>query len=59
MFSNEVSSLTHEQNSRFVFHEKEKNLIRLIREVKYGELRVIIQDGVPIRVEELKKSIKL
>lgn len=40
-------------------NEKEKNLIRLIRKIKYGELKIIIQDKVPVRVEELKKSIKL
>ena len=39
--------------------EKEDNLIRVIREIGYGEIRVIIQDGQPVRVEELKKSIKL
>ncbi len=39
--------------------EKEKNLVRLIRNIEYGEIKVIIQDKAPIRVEELKKSIKL
>jgi hypothetical protein len=40
-------------------NEKEKNLIRMIRNIEYGEIRVIIQDKTPIRVEELKRSIKL
>lgn len=40
-------------------NEKEKNLILLIRGIKFGEIRVIIQDKMPVRVEELKKSIKL
>ena len=39
--------------------EKEEKLLSIIKEVKYGEIRIIIQDGVPIRIEELKKSIKL
>jgi hypothetical protein len=39
--------------------EKERNLIGLIRKIQHGELRVIIQDGIPTRVEELKRSIKL
>ena len=39
--------------------EKEKNLINLIRKLGYGEIKVIIQDSCPIRVEELRKSIKL
>lgn len=38
---------------------QEKRLCELIRTVGHGELRVIIQDNKPIRVEELKKSIKL
>jgi hypothetical protein len=38
---------------------REINLIRLIRGTKHGEIRIIIQDGQPIRVEEIKKSIKL
>lgn len=38
---------------------QEKRLCDLIRTVGHGELRVIIQDNKPIRVEELKKSIKL
>ncbi len=38
---------------------KEENLIELIHNIKYGEIKIIVQDGLPIRVEELKKSIKL
>jgi len=36
---------------------QEKRLCELIRTVGHGELRVIIQDNKPIRVEELKRSI--
>ena len=39
--------------------EKEVNLLKLIRNTEYGEIKIIIQDKQPIRVEELKKSIKL
>jgi len=38
---------------------REANLIRLIRDTSHGELRIIIQEGQPVRVEEIKKSIKL
>ena len=37
----------------------EKHLIHMIRELKYGEVRVIVQDGKPVRAEEIKKSIVL
>lgn len=38
---------------------REENLIRLFRGIAHGEIRIIIQDGQPVRVEEIKKSIKL
>ena len=47
-----------EDDKRFL-NEQEERLIAMIREMKYGELRIFISDGKPVRVEELKKSIKL
>lgn len=38
---------------------QEKVLIEIVRNLQFGEVRVIITDGKPIRVEEVKKSIKL
>ncbi|MCL6610355.1 MAG: YezD family protein [Peptococcaceae bacterium] len=38
---------------------REANLIRIIRTTRYGEIKIIIQEGQPVRVEEIKKSIKL
>ncbi|WP_246566246.1 DUF2292 domain-containing protein [Tissierella simiarum] len=40
-------------------NEQEENLIDLIRETEFGEIKIIIQNSIPIRVEEVKKSIKL
>ena len=37
----------------------EKQLIEMIRTLNFGEIRVIVQDGKPARVEEIKKSIIL
>lgn len=39
--------------------DKEEKVIRLIRELKYGEIRLIVTDGQPVRIEEILKSIKL
>ena len=39
--------------------EREKKLIRLIRELGFGELSIFVADGQPVRAEEIKKSIKL
>ena len=47
------------QSPELQFSEKEKKLIQMIRNIEYGEIRVIIQDRTPIRIEELKRSIKL
>lgn len=37
----------------------EKQLIELVRSLDYGELRVMIKDSRPIRVEEIRKSVQL
>ena len=38
---------------------KEKRLLEIIRGIEFGEVRIVVTDGVPTRVEEIKKSIKL
>ena len=38
---------------------KESRIIEIIRSIEFGEVRVVVTDGVPVRVEEIKKSIKL
>lgn len=40
-------------------NEKEKKLIELIRRTGYGEIRIIVRDGQPVQVEEVKRSVKL
>ncbi|ATW27560.1 DUF2292 domain-containing protein [Candidatus Formimonas warabiya] len=39
--------------------EKERKLIELLRSTGFGEVRVTIQDGQLVQVEEIHKSIKL
>lgn len=34
--------------------ERESKLLNLIRQTSFGEVKIIIQDGEPIRVEEVK-----
>ena len=43
----------------YKINEKEEKLLKIIKDIKYGELKIIVQDGLPIRIEEIKKSIKL
>ena len=48
------------QNEKSVALTKaEKQLIELIRSLDYGEVRVMIKDNKPIRVEEIRRSIQL
>ena len=39
--------------------EKEQKLIELLREIRFGDLHLYVADGQPVRVEEVRKSIKL
>ena len=39
--------------------EKEKKLLQMIRDTEFGEMKLIIQNGQPDILEEVKKSIKL
>lgn len=46
-------------NKELLPTEKELKLLEVIRSIEYGEIRIVVQDGKPIRIEEIKKSIKL
>lgn len=39
--------------------EKEEKLILLIREMQFGEIQLHIADGQPVRLEEVRRSVKL
>ena len=46
-------------DTNIVLTKAEKQLIQVIRSLDFGEVRVIIKDSKPIRVEEIRKSIQL
>lgn len=48
-----------DENHQIKVNEKEANLIKIMRKTEFGEMKIIIQDGTPVRIEEIKKSIKL
>jgi len=48
-----------QNSSDIIFTKAEKQLIQIIRSLDFGEVRVIIKDSKPIRVEEIRKSIQL
>ncbi len=51
--------MERDTKERMQLSDKEEKLIRLIRELKFGEVRLFIADSQPVRLEEVKKSIKL
>ena len=48
-----------QSDKNMVLTRAEKQLIELIRSLDYGEVRVMIKDSRPIRVEEIRRSIQL
>lgn len=40
-------------------HEKEKRLLEFIRQLKYGELVIKVQDGLPQMIEKATEKVKL
>jgi hypothetical protein len=42
-----------------VLTKAEKRLVEVIRALDYGEVRVMIKDSHPIRVDEIRRSIQL
>ncbi len=48
-----------EQSPAVTLTEQERKLLAILRGMDYGELRVVIQAGKPVRVEEIRRSIQL
>lgn len=38
---------------------REKEILDYVRDLEYGEVTVFVQNGKPIRLEEIKKSVQL
>ena len=39
--------------------DRELKLFEIIRNIQSGEIRVVMKDGKPIRMEQIQKSIEL
>lgn len=49
-----------EENKKVILlSEQEQKVIEIMRTINYGELRVVINNSKPVRVEEIKKSVQL
>ena len=57
LFYLEVNQM--QNSSDIILTKAEKQLIQIIRSLDFGEVRVMIKDSKPIRVEEIRKSIQL
>ncbi len=48
-----------EKKKVVLLSEQEQKVIDIMRTINYGELRVVINNSKPVRVEEIKKSVQL
>ncbi len=39
--------------------EQEKRVLEMMRAIAYGEIRILINAEKPVRVEEIRRSVKL
>ena len=44
---------------KVILTKAEKQIIALIRALDFGEVRIMVKDSKPIRVEEIRRSIQL
>ena len=49
--------MKEEDKKPMYLSEKERNLIELIRKVGFGEIRIVVNEGVLTRAEEIRKSV--
>jgi len=42
-----------------ILTKKENSLIEKLREIPYGQVIIIMKNGEPIRIEQIKQSIEL
>lgn len=47
-----------ERNLQEKCTEKERQLLKMIRDLKFGEIHIYVADGQPVRAEEIRKSVK-
>jgi hypothetical protein len=48
-----------EQIKQMDITSREENLLKTIHNLGFGEIVIYVADGQPVRIEEIKKSIKL
>lgn len=51
--------MAERKNGVMELTETERKILTILRSVQFGEVRIIITDNKPVRIEEIKRSIKL
>ncbi|MCL2632090.1 MAG: YezD family protein [Coriobacteriia bacterium] len=51
-----MSGTTKQEGS---ISDAEQHLLEMIRGLRFGEIRIIVQDSKPVRAEEIRKSVLL
>jgi len=45
--------------SKIELTDKEQKLIELLRQTRYGQIVIYLEEGQPIRIERIRESVKL
>ena len=51
--------MTNPKLSSMLVSDRERKLLEVLRDTKYGVVEVHTEEGEPVRVEKIKESIKL
>lgn len=51
--------LTGRVLSDLMVSNRERKLIELLRDTKFGQVVIYLEEGEPVRIEKVKESIKL
>ena len=54
-----MNKLQVKSNCGIIVSGKERNLLEALRAIPYGEVIIFMQDSQPVRIEQIKESVKL
>ncbi|KKL94050.1 hypothetical protein LCGC14_1868550 [marine sediment metagenome] len=54
-----MKDLTNIEKCGIIISEKEKSLLKKLRQISYGQVTIFMQDGIPLRIEVIRESVKL
>ena len=51
-----MTKINNDTHEKLTLSERESKVIIALRKIEFGEIKIAIQDGIPTRIEETKKS---